>query len=166
MDDVKAAWPFADGTSPSITRSWRTGVCGPGQLLAYAPEPRTDLVPAGSGQLEYRARHGDNYFNIAFSLDVDLDALRERNGLWRLQVLPAGMRLLVPLDWKGKHTVHRVTAGETLEEIAKELDSEPWRIIRDNALWEEAVSEGMVLRVRPTPPGLPTSRTASPEVTR
>ena len=123
-----------------------------GQLLAYAPEPRTDLVPAGSGQLEYRARHGDNYFNIAFSLDVDLDALRERNGLWRLQVLPAGMRLLVPLDWKGKHIVHRVTAGETLEEIAKELDSEPWRIIRDNALWEEAVSEGMVLRVRPTPP--------------
>ena len=123
-----------------------------GQLLAYPPEPRADLVPAGSGELEYRTRHGDNYLHLAFAFDVDLDKLRDQNALWRLQVVPAGMLLHLPLDWEGKYTVHRVTAGETLEEIAEELDSEPWRIIRDNGLWEEDVSQGMVLRVRPTPP--------------
>ena len=124
----------------------------PGQLIAYPPEPREHLLTPGEGPAEYRARHGDNYFNIADSLGVNLDKLREQNGLWRLQVLPAGMLLQIPLDWEGKHTVHRVKAGDTLQAIAEELKSEPWRIIRDNELWGEEISEGMVLRVRPAPP--------------
>ena len=123
-----------------------------GQLIAYPPVPRTDLLTPVADGLEYRTRHGDNYFNVAFVLDVDLNTLRETNDIWHLQTLPAGLRLRLPLDWTAKHTVHTVAAGETLPGIAGRLKSEPWRIIRDNALWDQEVRAGMVLRVRAAPP--------------
>lgn len=123
-----------------------------GQLVVYPDEPREDLFEPAGTYLEYRTRLGDNYFNVAFTLDVELDELREENSLWHLQTLPRGMVLRVPLQWEGDHTVHRVAGGETIEEIAEELDSDPWRIIRDNGLlWKERLTEGMLLRVREVP---------------
>lgn len=125
----------------------------PGQLIAYPVAPREPLFALSGSDLLYRSRLGDNYFNIAFTLDVDLDALRQRNGLWHLQTLPTGMTLRIPLQWEGEYTVHRVQEGETLEGIAELLQSDPWRVIRDNALfWDEAVADGMMLRVRKVPP--------------
>ncbi len=62
------------------------------------------------------------------------------------------MALRVPLEWEGEHVLHRVRAGQSLQEIAAELESEPWRIIRDNGLlWTEWVAEGMTLRMRSVP---------------
>ena len=127
----------------------------PGQVIAYPDEPREAVLFEDEGGTRYLTRHGDNYLHLAFALDVDLDELREQNALWRLQVVPAGMLLRIPLDWEGSHTVHQVGPGETLEQIAEDLKATPWGIVHDNALWDEEVSEGMVLRVRPVPP-LPT----------
>lgn len=124
-----------------------------GHLIAYPPTPRTDLFTSVGDDLEYRARHGDNYLLLSFILGVGPDAMREANDLWRLQTLPAGQVLRIPIEWKGKHTEHRVQAGEDLKVIAETLKSSPWRIIRDNNLFlDEQVSEGMVLRVRRVPP--------------
>ena len=124
-----------------------------GHLIAYPPAPRTDLFTSAGDDLKYRTRHGDNYLLLAFILGVDRDVMRETNGLWRLQTLPAGQTLRIPIEWKGKHTEHRVRAGEDLKTIAETLKSSPWRIIRDNNLFlDEQVSEGMVLRVRRAPP--------------
>ena len=125
----------------------------PGQLVAYPETPRPDLIRIAGDTAEYTSRLGDNYFNIAFTLDVDLDRLRQENGLWHLQTLPTGLRLRIPLDWEGEHAVYRVQSGDTLESIAGELESQPWRIIRDNALFNsESLTDGMVLRVRKEPP--------------
>ena len=129
-----------------------------GQLIAYPPTPRTDLLTRVAGGFEYRTRHGDNYFNIAFTLDIDLNTLREENDLWRLQSLPVGLQLRLPLAWNAKHTVHTVQPGETLPAIAERLKSTPWRIIRDNELWAQQINAGMTLRVREAPPR-PTFRT-------
>ena len=125
-----------------------------GQFIAYPPEPRTNLlVPAGDDHLEYRARFGDNYLHLAFVLDVSRDDLRELNDLWHLQTVPAGQVLRVPLAWEGKHNEHTVQAGEDLKTVADKLTSSPWRILRDNNLfWDEQITPGMVLRVRPEPP--------------
>lgn len=123
-----------------------------GQVIAYPDEPREAVLFEDEGGVRYRIRHGDNYLHLAFALDVDLDELRDQNALWHLQVVPAGMLLRIPLDWEGSHIVYRVGAGETLGQIAEELEATPWGIIHDNALWDEEVSEGMVLRVRPVPP--------------
>lgn len=124
----------------------------PGQFVAYPPAARDGLFELEGDHLEYRARLGDNYFNLAFTLDVELDELREQNGLWHLQTLPTGMLLRIPLTWEDDHKVHRVRAGDTVERVAEELDSSPWRILRDNALlWDEPLAEGMVLRVREVP---------------
>jgi LysM repeat protein len=67
------------------------------RLIAYPEIAAAPLLITGpDGELQYRARLGDNYFNIAFAFEVDLDALRNENDLWRLQVLPAGMVLTIP----------------------------------------------------------------------
>ena len=123
-----------------------------GQLVAYPPAPRDDLFTVDGDHLLYRAKHGDNYLRLAFVLDVELETLREANGLWRLQTLPPGQLLRIPLEWTGKFNEHQVLAGDDLQQIAERLKSTPWRIIRDNGLWDEELSSGMTLKVRPEAP--------------
>ena len=68
----------------------------PSSLIAYPSDPRHDLFTPGEGDgLQYEARLGDNYFNVAFTLGADLDLLRTANGLWRLQSLLPGTMLTV-----------------------------------------------------------------------
>ena len=124
-----------------------------GQLIAYPPSPRTDLLTPMGNDLEYRTRHGDNYLLLSFVLGVDRDALRDANGLWRLQTLPANQVLRIPLEWEGKYNEHIVRVGDTLATVAKQYGSQPWRIIRDNNLfWDETLRPGILLKVRPAPP--------------
>ena len=124
-----------------------------GQLMAYPPASRTDLLVPLGDDLEYRTRHGDNYLHLAFILDVDRDEFRDANDLWRLQTLPAGQVLRIPLSWKGKYNEHRVQAGDDLAAVARKHKSTAWRIIRDNGLfWDERLAPGTLLKVRPVPP--------------
>ena len=143
-----------------------------GQLMAYPRLPRTDLLARTGDELTYRSRHGDNYLHLAFILDVELDEFRAANELWRLQTLPAGQILRVPLGWQGRHDEHRVEPGEDLAAVAEAYRSTPWRIIRDNGLFEdERLEPGTVLKVRaqrrggqaaqaaPAPPPAPAAAT-------
>jgi len=124
-----------------------------GQQIAVPPAPRTDLFSPAGDDVEYTTRHGDNYFNLAFILDVPLETLRDANGLWRLQTLPAGQVLRIPLAWEGKYNEHEVGPGDTLHTVAEARKSLPWRIIRDNRLlWDEQLAPGMLLKVRPEAP--------------
>lgn len=125
-----------------------------GQFIAYPRDPRPDLlVPAGPDHVEYRARRGDNYLHLAFLLEVDRDELRELNDLWHLQTLPPGQVLRLPLAWEGRHTVYTVQEGDDLPSVAEKLESTPWRIIRDNALfWSTELTPGTALRVREAAP--------------
>jgi LysM repeat protein len=123
-----------------------------GQFVAYPPFPRDDLFGVDGDDLVYRARHGDNYLRLAFILGVDLEELREANGLWRLQALPASQILRIPLGWTGTFNDYQVQAGDNLQQIATEMKSTPWRIIRDNGLWNEHLTAGMTLKVRPETP--------------
>ena len=100
-----------------------------GQLVAFPPTPRTGLFVSNGEGLEYRTRHGDNYLLLSFVLDVDRDALRDQNGLWRLQTLPADQVLQIPLTWKGKYNEYETKPGDTLRSVAKVMKSQPWRII-------------------------------------
>ena len=137
----------------------------PGQLIAFPSDPRPDLLMPGESEgLQYKARLGDNYFNVAFTLGADLDDLRSANGLWRLQSLLPGTVLTIPLDETAAFTEHRVGAREDLARIAATLEVDPWWLIRDNALWDDQVREGMVLRVRPAPkPAVQTHRVSRGE---
>jgi LysM repeat protein len=124
-----------------------------GQTLAIPPSPRADLFSPADDDIYYTTRHGDNYFNLAFTLGVNLDALRDANSLWRLQTLPAGQILRIPLARTEKYNEHQVERGETLKTIADARNSQPWQIIRDNVLfWNESINPGMVVKVRPEEP--------------
>ena len=124
-----------------------------GQLMAVPPVPRTDLFTQTGQEIQYVTKKGDNYFNLAFTLDVQLDVLRDTNGLWRLQTLPDGQTLIIPVAWEGEHDQYVVQQGDTLKTIADERNSEPWRIIRDNYLFDsQSISTGMLLKVRPKTP--------------
>lgn len=122
-----------------------------GWQIAYPPEPREGLFVQADDHVEYRTRVGDNYFNLAFAFEVSLDDLRVTNRLWHLQSLPEGMLLRLPLAWDGDHVTHRVAAGESVEEVAAMLESSPWRVMRDNALFDGELVTGAVLRVRREP---------------
>jgi LysM repeat protein len=123
----------------------------PGYLIAYPAKARDGLFEPRDGYVAYTTREGDNYFNVAFAFDVELDDLREANELWHLQTLPAGMLLRIPMRWEGEHQVHRIAPGESIADVAEILDVSPWRIIRDNEIWNETLTAGAVLRVRPEP---------------
>ena len=141
-----------------------TRVLREGQSMAYPPTARNDLLTPVGDDLEYRTRHGDNYLHLAFILDVDIDALRDTNNLWRLQTLPADQVLRIPLAWNAKYNEHRVQPGDTLQTVAEKYKSDPWRIVRDNNLfWDDQLTPGMMLRVRPvpTPPAYITHRVSS-----
>ncbi len=134
-----------------------------GQLMAYPPLPRTDLLARTGDELTYRSRHGDNYLHLAFILEVELDEFRAVNELWRLQTLPAGQLLRVPLGWQGRHDEHRVEPGEDLAAVAATYRSTPWRIIRDNGLFEdERLVPGTVLKVRAQRGGRAAAAPAAP----
>ncbi len=122
----------------------------PGYLIAYPNEPRDDLYRMDGDAVYYRARVGDNYFSIGFAFDVALDALRDENELWRLQTLPPGMELRLPLVWETEQDQyddeppeepevirHTVAAGESIEDLTAMFETSAWRVIRDNQLWDE-----------------------------
>ena len=122
----------------------------PGYLIAYPEEPRDDLYRMDGDAIYYRSRIGDNYFSIGFAFDVALDALRDENELWRLQTLPPGMELRLPLVWESEQDQyddeppeepeiirHTVAAGESIDDLTAEFQTSAWRVIRDNQLWDE-----------------------------
>lgn len=131
----------------------------PGWPIAHPDEPREGLFRVRGDAIEYRSRIGDNYFNVAFAFEVSLDDLRATNSLWHLQTLPEGMLLRVPVAWEpevdqeDEVRVHRVTADQNLAQLAEIYDSTPWRIIRDNGLWNERLYTGTILRIRPVERG-------------
>ena len=122
-------------------------------LIAYPPHPRRDLLDiAEDGRPQYRARLGDNYFNVAFAFEVDLGLLRTTNQLWRLQILPPGMVLTIPIERTDTFTEHHVKADEDLASVAARLQADPWQIVRNNNLWDDKVHTTAVLRIPPAAP--------------
>lgn len=125
------------------------------RLIAYPQPSRDDLFGvAPDGGIRYRARIGDNYFNLASAFGADLDDVRTSNELWRLQPLPPGMLLTIPLDAGDAFAQHRVHVGEGLVDIAARWQTDPWQLVRDNHLWSQDVRAGMVLRVRQRRPAV------------
>ena len=124
-----------------------------GYQVVYPPEPQQDLFEDIDGNtLRYRGRLGDNYIQLALALGADLDALREANGLWRLEPSLPGTLLTIPFRTTGTFTKYRVTTGDDLGRIAERFHVHTWSIVRDNLLWDEQVHPGMLLRIREDPP--------------
>jgi LysM repeat protein len=141
-----------------------------GRLIAYPKVASVPKVLAGDdGRVHYRARLGDNYFNIAFAFEVDLDDLRTVNGLWRLQVLPPGMMLTIPeartvparepaVERAAAVTpaapkiepevrIHRVRRGENLTVIARRYGTTVSELRELNNLRRTVIRPGQRLRI-------------------
>jgi LysM repeat protein len=122
-------------------------------LIAYPRHPVGGLFDiTEDGRLEYRARIGDNYNNLAFAFGVDVNRLRSTNALWRLQLLRPDTVLTIPFDSTETLTEHRVQVGEDFVAVAARLRTDPWQLVRDNNLWDQDVRAGMLIRVRSTLP--------------
>ena len=127
-----------------------------GQQIAYPPAPHRDLLTQrGTSHVEYRTRYGDNILHIALVLEADRDKFREDNRLWRLQTLPAGQLLEIPMARERQRrsaTTYRVQAGDDIGAVARRHNTSAWRIIRDNGLWDERLTPGATLRIEREPP--------------
>ncbi len=119
----------------------------PGFLIAHPGEVRSDLYDVRDDAIYYRTRIGDNYFGVAFAFDVPLDAVRDENQLWHLQTLPPGMDLRLPLSWEPDEgeddeeepeiVAHVIATGDSIDTVASQFETSPWRVIRDNHLWSQ-----------------------------
>lgn len=149
----------------------------PGQQVAYPVDPRSNLFTTSGRAVMYRTRLGDNYIAFASTLGLDLDALREENGLWQLQAVPVGTVLRVPPsvdrlglagaavrreptpaianalrdDLPGRRqraaVVHTVVRGDTLTAIARNYATTVEAIRRRNRLRTDAIRVGQRLRI-------------------
>jgi len=68
-----------------------------GTLIAHPIESPLDIIEFDGRNAYYTSRIGDSYLNLAQVFGVDLEAFRRENDLWRLQQLPVGLRLRIPL---------------------------------------------------------------------
>ena len=95
-----------------------------GQVIAYPPEHRRDLLRPVPGGAEYRMRHGDNYLILAFSLGIAPDELRDANDLWQIQAVSPGTPLRIPFSVDRLQLV-RAALGVPASEPRLDLDIEP-----------------------------------------
>jgi LysM repeat protein len=125
----------------------------PGNQVVYPVQARKGLFDTRSdAPPQYRTRLGDNYIKLAYTLGVDLDALRDSNALWRLEPLLPGTLLTIPFGAAGNSVAYRVADGDDLSSIAERMRVDPWWIVRDNSLWDDQIRPGMVLNIRALPP--------------
>jgi LysM repeat protein len=69
-----------------------------GALIAYPQAVPPDLLEYDGDDIYYTSKLGDSYLNLALVFGVDFETFRRHNDLWRLQQLPAGVRLRVALS--------------------------------------------------------------------
>lgn len=135
-----------------------------GFLVSYPRVPRTDVFTGSDGVVRFRIKLGDNYMKVAYALGLDLEQVRQVNGLWRLRQPLPGTEILIPPDSGASFATYTVQPGDTLPAIAAPLRADPWSIVKDNALWTGEPSPGTVLRIRKGAP--PAVRLAAAPVRR
>jgi LysM repeat protein len=69
-----------------------------GALIAHPVTSPLDILEYDGSHAHYTSRIGDSYLNVAHVFGVDLDAFRRENDLWRLQQLPVGLHLRIPVS--------------------------------------------------------------------
>jgi len=69
-----------------------------GAFVCHPPSAPANLLEYEEGDIYYTSRIGDSYLTLAYIFGVDPETFRSDNDLWRLQQLPAGIRLRVSVS--------------------------------------------------------------------
>ena len=103
----------------------------PGDLIAYPPEPRQQLLRLAGDVVEYRTRVGDNYLKLAYTLGIQPDAMRGANSIWHLQSVPAGMTLTLPLADDREGLLHAAVGLALTDSVrlARAADAPAGRVV-------------------------------------
>jgi len=89
-----------------------------GALVVYPPSVPHDLFEYEGESLYYTSRIGDSYLNLALVFGTDLEGFRRDNDLWRLQQLPAGVRLRVNVPPDSPFRQLRIAAKPVSKRVA------------------------------------------------
>ncbi len=98
-----------------------------GQLIAFSPTRREDLLLGTDGYAEYRMRHGDNYLSLAHTIGIEPEAIRTANSLWQLQIVSAGVPLRIPLAAASGPSMLDAMAAPALVDDPIEVEPAPAR---------------------------------------
>ncbi len=119
-----------------------------GRLIVYPPAPEPAAVTFAPDSLHYVTRAGDHYLLLAAAFGVVPDRIRAANGLWHVDVVLPGTVLEIPLERDGTQWVdHTREPTEDVGGVAELYGVPVWDVIRDNRLWDQALTEAQVLRV-------------------
>jgi LysM repeat protein len=119
-----------------------------GYIAAYPQTPRENLFVVNNGETHFTTRIGDNYMKVAYTLGVDLESMRQVNGLWRLQWPLPGTKLTFPVDQDRVFSEFTARPGEDIVQFAARVKADPWTIVMDNALWTNQLEPDTLLRIQ------------------
>lgn len=126
----------------------------PGMIVAYPSKSEgiANLFEVEGENVVYTSRPGDNYFHVAFIFGADLDTFRQDNFIWRVQALPPLTRLEIQPKPAKTRIMHKVTAGQSIADIAERRESDPWTVVSQNRLWnQQDPAPGTVLTIPQQP---------------
>lgn len=118
-----------------------------GQLVALPPAARDVPLEFAPGELRYTARAGDIYLNLAFIFGVEPEQIREANGLWHVDLLLPGTRLIIPTERVAEWATLPVLPGDDIGTLSERSGTSEWALIRDNGLWDESLGALTEVRV-------------------
>ena len=91
--------------------------------IVYPPLTPPRVFQYTGASLAYTAREGDSMFSLARVFEVDVEALRQSNDLWRLQPLEAGTSLTVHLPSDSPFSPAYAALPESAQQLAMKESS-------------------------------------------
>jgi hypothetical protein len=141
-----------------------------GAVIAFPPESRIGLLTPTTNGAVYRTRIGDNYIKLAITLGLEIESLRNENGLWQLQSIPAGTLLRIPtaIDRAGIVTA-ALTGREPATSIYPErelAEAEPDLNRSEPAVDDDAVEASAPVAAKPAVRPVARTKSRAPATTR
>lgn len=96
----------------------------------------------------YIVKSGDTLWSIAKKYGISVNSIKEKNGLINSK-LSIGQQLLIPIisNEQSEPNTYVVKKGDTLYKLAREYDTTPEEIIKQNNLTNTILSIGQILNI-------------------
>ncbi len=123
------------------------------------PQSVLEQEPTPPAQLKYQVQSGDTIWGIAQNFHLDVELIKEANGLGEESIIYPGQVLVLPCR---EFTIHRLAPGETLWSLARRYNVDLVHLMTRNQISDPTkISAGETIIIPVA--GLPSGRSSRKE---